>query len=507
MRQTTIKRRDFLKIAGCSAMAAGLPGSLGAETRTEGPNIIFMMLDEWGYYEMSGLGNKKLKTPVFDAFMKESMRFTHCYAGGPTCGPTRSTLLTGQHLGHVSMRSNGGATPIREDEVTIAEILKDRGYATGGFGKWGIGARGTTGVPEIHGFDTFFGYYDQVHAHSFYPKYLIRNSEEVPLEGNTGNPSKGKTHAQYVIFDETMKWLDKNHGRPFFLYLPYTPPHGLWGLAEDDPYWQAFKDEPWREGQKTDKDSRIYAALLLMVNDQLKQIMGKLKEYGIDDNTIIFLCGDNGGQAYFRSGANPRGLFAPNVDPKTGQEFKGGKGSLYDGGLRVPMMVRWPGKIAPGSESDLVWYYPDVMQTLADLTGADVPEASDGLSIAPTLLGQGEQDRHEFLYWEYGNQRAVRMGKWKAWKLAAGKKGVPWQLYDLSKDVGETTDIADEHPEIVAKIDAIATREHTPVRPGGRLPGATVDATRDRTVALGRTAKKPKPTKKAPDKKKSTAGK
>jgi len=298
-----------------------------------------------------------------------------------------------------------------------------------------------------------------------------------------------------VIFDETMKWLEKNHDKPFFLYLPYTPPHGLWGLPEDDPFWQVFKDKPWRVGQRTDKDSRIYAAMLLMMNDQLKQIMDKLKEYGIDDNTIVFLCGDNGGQAYFPSKENPRGIFAPNVDPKTGEEFRAGKGSLYDGGLRVPMMVRWPGKIEPGSQSDLVWYYPDVMPTLAELTGAGVPEACDGMSIVPTLLGKGQQKQHEFLYWEYGNQRAVRMGKWKGWrKMATGgkKKGVsPWQLYDLSKDVGETTDLADKHPEIVARIDAIAKREHTAVRPGGKLPDATVDATRDRTFALGRAPRKP----------------
>jgi len=187
-------RRDFLKAAGGSAMALGFPVTLKAQEaqgQAKKPNIIYMMLDEWGYYEMSALGHQKLKTPVFDRFMKESMRFTHCYAGGPTCGPTRSTLLTGQHLGHVSMRTNGGATPIRADEVTIAELLKGQGYATAGFGKWGIGARGTTGVPEIHGFDLFFGYYDQVHAHPFYPKYLIRNSEEVQLKGNTGNPTKG----------------------------------------------------------------------------------------------------------------------------------------------------------------------------------------------------------------------------------------------------------------------------------------------------------------------------
>jgi len=486
-------RRIVLTLATFCLLSTTANTILQAANTPAKPNIVYMMLDEWGYYEMSGLGHPDLKTPVFDQFMKEGMRFTQCYAGGPTCGPTRSTLLTGQHLGHVSMRTNGGATPIRADEVTIAEILKEQGYATAGFGKWGIGGRGTTGIPELHGFDVFFGYYDQVHAHSYYPTYLIRNSEEVPLAGNTGNPTAGETHAQYEIFNESMKWLDENHDEPFFLYLPFTPPHGLWGMAEDDPYWQVFKDKPWRVGQKTDKDSRIYAAMLLMVNDQLKQILAKLKEYGIEDNTIVFLCGDNGGQAYFSSADHPRGLFAPNVDPRTGQEFRAGKGSLYEGGLRVPMIVRWPGKIKPRSVSDHVWYYPDVMPTLAELTGANVPDACDGISIVPTLFGKGEQQQHEFLYWEYVGQTAVRMGQWKGWRRTGGRKGaaVPWQLYDLSKDVSETTDLADQHPDIVAQIDAVSKREHTPVRPGGNLPNYA-GPYGDRTTALGRP---PKPKK------------
>lgn len=248
-----MKRRDFLKAAGCSAIALGLPSTLKARKRTTKPNIIYMMLDEWGYYEMSSLGHPKLKTPVFDEFRKEGMRFTQAHAGGPTCAPTRAVLMTGRHLGHVSVRGNGGARPICKDEITIAEILKDQGYATAGFGKWGIGGRRTTGIPEIHGFDLFFGYYDQVHAHTFYPTYLIRNSEEVPLKGNTGDWRKGQTHAQYVIFDETMKWLDKNHDKPSFLYLPYTPPHGPRALPDDDPYWQEFKDRPWRDSSKAER--------------------------------------------------------------------------------------------------------------------------------------------------------------------------------------------------------------------------------------------------------------
>jgi arylsulfatase A-like enzyme len=465
----------------------------------EKPNVIYMMLDEWGYYEMSGLGHDKLQTPVFDSFMSESMRFTNAYAGGPTCGPTRAVLLTGQHLGHVSMRTNGGGTPIRDDEITMGEMMKAAGYATGGFGKWGIGERGTTGIPERQGFDTFFGYYHQVHAHTFYPKFLIRNSEEVPLKGNPGHYNLGETHAQYVIHDEAMKWLEANHEKPFFLYLPYTPPHGHWGLPPDDPYWKVFEGKPWRKGQKTDKDSRMYAAMLLQVNHQLKAIIDKLKEYGIDDNTIIFLSGDNGGQAYFKDTNNPRGIFAPNVDPKgKGPEFRAGKGSLYDGGLKVPFLVRWPGKIKAGSTTDHLTYFPDIMPTIAEITGAELPPDRDGISMLPTLLGKGAQKQHDFMYWEYTGQTAVRMSNWKGYTRKKGGKAGAWELYDILKDPGETNNLAAQHTDIVAKIDLIAKREHTVVKGGEKLPDA-LPFYGDTTIALGKdpnAVKKRKPKKK-----------
>ena len=429
------------------------------------PNIIYIMLDEWGYYEVSGLGHPDLKTPNIDElFLNGGMRFTQALAGGPVCGPTRATLMLGQHLGHTSMRNNGGASPIREDDITVATALKNAGYATGGFGKWGIGGRGTTGVPENHGFDRFFGYYHQVHAHTYFPTYLIDNSKEVPLPGNTGSPYVGTTFAHDVIWNEAIDWLDANKRKPFFLYLPVIIPHGRWGMPADDPAWQAFKDKPWPQGQKRDTDSRMYAAMMLKLDQQVGELVAKLKADGLEENTIIFLCGDNGGQDYFNDEDYPRGRFAPNVDPKTGVEFRGQKKDLYEGGLRIPMFVRWPGKIKAGSTSDHLWYFPDVFPTLTELAGTKTPEQVDGISILPTLLAKGQQEEHEALYWEFGNQVAVRMDDWKA--IRRGGKQAAWQLYDLSNDISETKNIAAEHPDILTKAIAIAAREHTPIRPG-----------------------------------------
>ncbi len=426
------------------------------------PNIIYLMLDEWGYFESGHMGHSELLTPNIDRFAKEGLRFTNAYAGAPLCGPTRCVLLTGLHTGHTSMRVNDGFSPIREDEPTLASMLRAKGYATGGFGKWGIGGRGTSGVPEKHGFDEFFGYYDQVHAHTFYPQYLIHNSGEVPLKGNLGDSFyEGETHAQIEIFQESLRFIREHNDQPFFCYLPWTPPHGLWGIDEDDPSWQLFKDKPWTAGQRTDRDARVYAAFLHMVDRQLGEILALLKELSIDDNTIVFLCGDNGGQAYFKTDDRPHGFFGPNLNPKTGERFRAGKGSLYEGGLKVPYLVRWPGKIRAGAVSDHVLCFQDVMPTLAEMTQATSPK-TDGLSFLPTLLGNPAQQTHSHLYWEYRNQAAVRMNQWKAWRGRNRK----WELYDLSMDAEEKHDVAANHSNILDQMIKYATEAHEPVMRG-----------------------------------------
>ena len=435
------------------------------------PNIIYLMLDEWGYFESGHMGNPDLITPNIDQFASEGMRFTNAYAGAPVCGPTRCSLLTGLHAGHMSMRFNDGYSPIRADEPTLASMLKTKGYKTGGFGKWGIGGRGTSGVPEKHGFDLFFGYYDQVHAHTFYPSYLIRNSKEVVLPGNPSvNFYEGKTHAQLEIFKESKKFINKNKNNPFFCYLPWTPPHGLWGINKTDPSWQLFKDKPWTAGQRTENDAKVYAAFMHMVDRQIGEILSLLKKLNIDHNTIFFLCGDNGGQDYFKTKERPHGFFGPNLNPKTGQRFRAGKGSLYEGGLKVPYLVRWPGKIKSNSVSKHLFYYPDVMPTLSELTGADCPE-TDGISILPTLLSKGKQSKHSYLYWEYLRQRAVRKDHWKAYRDRKGN----WELYDLSKDLEEQKNLAKEQTEVLNELIAIADSSNQPAKLGKIFNRALVD--------------------------------
>jgi arylsulfatase A-like enzyme len=430
------------------------------------PNVVYIMSDELAYYELSHMGNPYIKTPIVDKFAKEGIRFTQALAGSPVCGPLRCNLMTGKHAGHASIRANDGGTPLRAGEPTIASVLKEVGYATGGFGKWGCGGRDSTGVPEKHGFDVFFGYYDQVHAHSFYTPYLIRNSEEVPLKGNLGGRS-GETHAQYPIMEEALKFIRENKDKPFFCYLPVTPPHGMYDIPKDDHAWRRYKGEKWIEDDKIPQDVKNYAAMVTMVDDNLGQVLELLRELKLEDDTIVFFTGDNGGQDRFRSKEHPRGFFGPNVNPRTKIEFRGGKGNLYEGGLRIPSLARWPGKIKAGQVSDLIFYQPDVLPTLAELCQGKAPDDVDGISILPTLLGEKavghKQEKHDMLYWEFGSQVAVRKGHWKA--IQPGK-GRPWELYDLDKDVSETTSVADENPKVLAEMKAFAVASHEPIQAG-----------------------------------------
>jgi arylsulfatase A len=429
------------------------------------PNIVYILADDLGYYELSCMGHREMQTPNVDRLAAEGMRFTQMLAGGNVCAPTRSVLMTGQHLGHTSVRSNGGGLALRADDVTIAQVLKQAGYATGGFGKWGLGDRGTVGVPEKHGFDVFFGYYHQVHAHTYFPKYLVRNSELVELPGNDDAFYQGQTFSQYRIVAEAKQFIRANKDRPFFAFLPWTPPHGLWGFPKDDPSWQLYKDKPWTVGQRSKDDAKVYAAMVNMLDRQVGEILSLLQELGLDENTIIFFSGDNGGQPYFADKQHPEGLFSPNVDPRTGQRFRGGKGTLYEGGLRVPFIVRWPGKIKPRQVSDQLGYFADLLPTLAEFAGVSAPTNTDGLSLLPTLLGEKTagraQPQHEYLYWEDGPQRAVRCGQWKL--VGKPKK---WELYDLTADPGEGHDLAADRPELVSKLATFAIQAHTLARPG-----------------------------------------
>jgi arylsulfatase A-like enzyme len=445
-----------------------------AQAQSPKPNIVYFIIDELGYYELSGLGHPDHRTPNIDRLASEGVRFTQCLAGGPVCAPTRCALLTGKHAGHMTIRANGGFDPLREGEETLGSVFKKAGYATGGFGKWGNGARGTSGVPEKHGFDTFFGYYDQTHAHTFYPKYLVRNSQEVPLAGNDGNPESGQTFSQYQIFEESKRFIRENKDRPFFAYLCWTPPHGQWGMPADDPSWVTYKDKPWI------RNAKMYAAMVNLVDREVGEVRKLLVELGLDKNTIVVLSGDNGAAKYFPDAQHPDGIFRPNVDPKTAVKFRGFKGQLYEGGLRVPYMVYWPGHIEGGRVSNHPCYFPDVMPTLCELAGATCPQDSDGLSFAPELLGEKaagrKQPQHDFLYWEHQQQVAVRQGSWKA--IQPSRDGT-WELYDLATDVSETKNLAQDNPRKLDELKKIATAAHTPQQIGEVYDRALVEKDRD----------------------------
>jgi len=432
-----------------------LPGdrSLGLGDMARRPNVVFVMVDELGYYELSHMGHPYIQTPRIDELAAGGMRFTQALAGSSLCAPTRCVLMTGKHSGHTSVRTNGGGTPLREGEVTVATVLKEAGYATGGFGKWGCGGRGSTGVPEQHGFDEFFGYYDQVHAHSYYPPYLVRNSEEVPLQGNVGGRS-GETYSHYEIVDAAKSFIRNNAGDPFFCYLPLTPPHGLFDIPDDDPAWELYRDEDWP------LDARRYAAMVSMVDRNVGELVDLLEELGLTGDTLFFFCGDNGGNDYFRSPQAPRGFHGANVDPRTGIEFRGKKGTLYECGLRVSMIASWAGRIEAGAVSDHLWYFGDVMSTLAELGGVEVPGDLDGISVLPEILGYPAlQEDHAYLYWELGKKRVVRRGDWKAIKPGQGKE---WELYRLDIDVSETNDLALQHPAMLEELRELAVEAHTP---------------------------------------------
>ena len=282
----------------------------------EKPNIIYIMLDEWGYFEWSAMGHPILQTPNIDKMASEGIRFTQMLAGGNVCAPTRCALMTGQHTGHTTIRANGGGLALRTDDVTIAEMLKAEGYATGGFGKWGLGDAGTTGVPEKHGFDTFFGYYHQVHAHTYYPRYLLHNSEKMYLEGNTGDFHTGEVFSHGLIYEEGLKFIRENKDRPFLCLSSVTPPHGQWMMPESDPAWQKYRDVKWdATNQRGSYDAQMYAAMMEMADRQIGEIMDLLKALKIDEKTIIFCLRRQWWRSLFANDNHPHGFFAPNLNP------------------------------------------------------------------------------------------------------------------------------------------------------------------------------------------------
>lgn len=440
-----LTRRDVLgRVAGAAASMALGRSVLGAPRRK--PNIIWIMADDLGVYDVGCYGQEHIQTPSIDQLAAEGMRFTQCYAGSTVCAPSRSALMTGQHTGHTRVRGNFAAVggvgpqnrlPLRDEDVTVAEVLKRAGYATGIVGKWGLGEPDTQGIPNKQGFDFWFGYLNQRRAHEYYPDYLWRNTEKVPL--NQGGEKTDYAHD--LMTKEALEFVRRVKGAPFFLYLAYTIPHAKFQVPSLDPY----AGQPWPEAAKA------YAAMVTRMDRDIGRLMQLLKALGLDEDTVVFFCSDNGG--YARGEA--REMFRP-MGP-----FRGAKGDLYEGGLRVPMIVRWPGRIQAGEVSDFAWAFWDFLPTAAELAGVEPPAGTDGVSILPTLLGDEQKQRHEYLYWEYGAgssfRQAVRLGRWKAVRL--GTKTRP-ELYDLVTDLGEREDVAAEHPDIVRRIEALMAEAH-----------------------------------------------
>ena len=460
-----MKRRDFLKAAGIGAAALAYPGctsfsrtGIGSDKR---PNIIFILADDLGYGDLGCYGQQTIKTPNLDRTAEEGMRFTQHYAGSTVCAPSRCVLMTGLHSGHCWVRGNA-LVPLRPEDVTVAELLREAGYATGIIGKWGLGEAGSTGIPNKQGFDYWFGYLNQRHAHNYYPRYLWRNEEKIALKNEVtdvnppgGVATKRVEYSHDLFTAEALAFVERNKNKQFFLYLAYTIPHAnneAGNKGMEVPDYGIYKDKDWPEPQKG------HAAMITRLDGDIGKLFAKLKELGLAENTLVMFSSDNG--PHKEGGGDP--AFFESWGP-----LRGYKRALYEGGIRVPMIAWWPGKIKTGSVNDHVSAFWDFLPTCADLAGFKTPRDIDGISMLPTLLGQDDkQKKHEYLYWEFheqGKRQAVRMGNWKGVRLNVAKNpDGPIELYDLKDDLAEKHNVANEHPDIVKRIEQYMKQAHAP---------------------------------------------
>ncbi len=399
---------------------------LGAAEQTRPPNVVLILADDLGYGDLGCYGQKLIKTPLIDRLAAEGMKFTNAYAGATVCAPSRCSLMTGKHNGHAFIRGNKeikpeGQVPMLADTFTIARLLKKAGYSTGIVGKWGLGKPDSDSVPNKMGFDYFFGYNCQRLAHEYYPEYLWRNDAKVMLNG--------KKYSHDLMAEEALAFVRQNKDRPFFLYLAFTIPHQKLQVPDLEPYGK----ETWPENLKK------LAAMITRMDRDVGRLLDLLKKLEIDDNTLVFFTSDNGA-AYKDALFNHSG------------PLRGNKRDMYEGGIRTPLIARWPGKIKAGAVTEQVCAFWDFLPTFADLTGQKTPPGMDGISILPVLRG-GKPIEHPPLYWEFherGFDQAARIGDWKAVRNGAGK---PLEIYDLKADPGEKTNLAARHPEMVKRFE------------------------------------------------------
>jgi arylsulfatase A len=449
------------------------------------PNIIYIYADDMGYAELGSYGQQKIKTPNLDRMAAEGMRFTQHYTSTPVCAPARCMLMTGKHGGHSYIRGNNelggfpdsaerGQQPLRATEFTVAELVKQKGYATALIGKWGLGMNATEGSPNKQGFDYYYSILDQKQAHNFYPTHIWENEKWDSLHQPFINVHKrldstkatdadfdyfkGKVYAPAKFTEKALWFIDKNKSNPFFLYLPYTIPHVSLQAPEEyvKKYIGLFNEKPYygQQGYASTKyPLSTYAAMITYLDDQVGIILQKIKDLGLDDNTIIMFSSDNG--TTFNGGVNAKFFNSVNG-------MRGLKMDLYEGGIRMPFIARWPGKIKAGSTSQLISVQYDLFATVAELTKQKA-KYTDGISFLPELLGKN-QKHHEYLYFEYpekGGQIAIRMGDWKAVKSDLKKNPkAPWELFNLATDINETSDVASQNKGLLKKFDAIVKKEH-----------------------------------------------
>ncbi|MFK7737370.1 MAG: arylsulfatase [Pirellulaceae bacterium] len=416
----------------------------------EPPNIIYIMLDDAGYGDFGAFGSKKVKTPTFDLMCAEGMKFTQHYSGSCVCAPTRCVLMTGMHTGHCRRRdnaakglkkqlsaTNGRPLVFLEDkDVTVAESLQEAGYKTAGIGKWGLGNPGFDGAPEKQGFDYWYGYLDQVHAHNHFPDKIWDGGKMVAIPGNANNGRK--VYIPYRQEEKALEFVRANKDEKFFLYLALTPPHGAYEIPTDDPVYAQY--------DHLSGIVRHYAAMITRTDQTVGKVMALLKELKLDEETIVFFTSDNGPNPPFIKPLNSAG------------GLRGGKRDLFEGGLRAAMVARWPGKIAAGTTSDFVWDMRDVFPTACELAGIKTPSHLDGMSVMPTLMGK-QQTGRKFHYWEFYSpfQQAVRMGDWKGIRFGTEE---PIMLFNLANDERETKNVAASNPEIVNQLAKVMTDSH-----------------------------------------------
>ena len=412
------------------------------------PNVIFILADDLGYGDVGCYGQNQIQTPNLDRLCGEGIRFIQAYAGTTVCAPSRCSLMTGKHTGHTTIRGNHKAeVPLTAEEVALPQIFKLAGYTTALIGKWGVGENGTPGAPNQKGFDYFFGYLTQTAAHDYYPPFIWRNKEPYPLPENQYGQTKTYTHDLFM--QEALQFIEANQNHPFFLYLPVTIPHAnneLRAKGMQVPTNAPYAGKPWPDAEKN------FAATITRLDTGVGQILALLKQLKLDQNTLVIFTSDNGPHS---EGGHKSDFFGSSG------ALRGMKRDLYEGGIRVPFIARWPGKIKAAQKSEQLVAFWDLLPTFAELVGKSIPQNLDGVSILPALLAN-QPVEHPPLYWEFHEKsfvRAVRLGDWKGVSLSPEK---PLELYDLATDVAETNNIATERPEVVDKIEDIMKREHIP---------------------------------------------